>query len=102
MINITVERKQISFSVQQPKPVSISVGSKPISLTVANRNVTYNYNTENVITEDIINAKGDLIVGNKDAKPERLPIGSPNYFMVVDPMQDRGYKFTNEIDGGTF
>lgn len=102
MINITVEQKKIGFSVQQPKPVSITVGGKPISLTVANRNVIYNYNTENVINKDVINAKGDLIVGNEDAKPERMPIGSPDYFMVVDPTQDRGYKFTNEIDGGTF
>lgn len=102
MVNITVQSKQISFSVQQPKPVSIVVGGKQISFTVANRNVNYNVNTDNVIPKNIINAKGDLIIGNEDAEPERLPIGNPNFFMVVDPTQDRGYKFTNEIDGGTF
>ena len=53
-------------------------------------------------TEQIINAKGDLIVGDADANPTRLPIGDPNYFLVVDPTQDRGYKFSNELDGGTF
>ncbi|MEW6506411.1 MAG: hypothetical protein AB1432_01565 [Bacteroidota bacterium] len=58
--------------------------------------------SDKYIEKNIINAKGDLIVGSEEAEPMRLPIGSPNYFMVVDPTQDRGYKFTNEIDGGTF
>lgn len=102
MINIRVQQKEIKFEVQQPKPVQITIGRLPLSFTVANRNVTYNINTDNVIPKNIINAKGDIIVGNEVAEPSRLPIGQPNYFMVVDPSQDRGYKFTNEIDGGTF
>jgi len=102
MINITVQQKEIKFTAQQPKPVQITIGRLPLSFIVANRNITYNINTENVISKNIINAKGDLIVGNEAAEPSRLPIGQPNYFMVVDPSQDRGYRFTNEIDGGTF
>lgn len=58
--------------------------------------------SEKYIEKTVINAKGDMIVGNEDAEPMRLPIGAPDYFPVVDPAQDRGYKFTNEIDGGTF
>ena len=41
MIGITVQQKIITFTVQQPKPVLITIGSQPISFTVANRNVTY-------------------------------------------------------------
>jgi len=54
------------------------------------------------IEKSVINAKGDIIVGNENAEPMRLPIGAPDYFPVVDPTQDRGYKFSNVIDGGTF
>ncbi len=49
-----------------------------------------------------INAKGDLIVGDASAQPVRLPIGSNDYFLMVDSTQDRGYKFTKTLDGGTF
>lgn len=49
MINITIQRKEINFTVQQLKPVSITVGGKPISFTVANRNVTYINSNANYI-----------------------------------------------------
>jgi len=41
MIAITAVRKEIKFTVQQPKPITFTVGGKPVSFTIANRNVTY-------------------------------------------------------------
>jgi hypothetical protein len=104
-LELTVENKQITLEVAQTKSVTLTVGSPSISfdvLTSLPPSADTIIDSDKYIEKNIINAKGDLIVGSEEAEPMRLPIGSPNYFMVVDPTQDRGYKFTNEIDGGTF
>lgn len=83
------------------EPVLIEVPEEEtITLEMINNEVIIN--SELYIEKSVINAKGDMIVGNEDAEPMRLPIGSPDHFPVVDPTQDRGIKYTNEIDGGTF
>lgn len=88
MVNITVQQKQISFNVQQPKPVSITVGGKPISFTVANRNLTYNYNYE--LIEEYLN--GSINNENKIfATTKKIKSDSVRIFQ-------NGLKLTNGID----
>ena len=41
MINITVEQQEINITALQPKPVTITVGGKSLSINVADRNITY-------------------------------------------------------------
>jgi len=83
------------------EPVLIEVPEEEtITLEMINNEVIIN--SELYIEKSVINAKGDLIVGNENAEPMRMPIGEPDYFAIVDPSQDRGFKYTNEIDGGTF
>lgn len=94
-LELTVENKQIIFEVVQKDAITLTVGNPSISIVNM-------YEEGDYIPKSVINAKGDIIVGNEDAEPMRLPIGSPGYFPVVDPSQDRGIKYTNEIDGGTF
>ena len=83
------------------EPVELEIPEdEPITLEVVTGDVIID--SDKYIEKSVINAKGDLIIGNENAEPVRFPIGSPDYFMIVDPTQDRGYKFTKEIDGGTF
>jgi len=83
------------------EPIILEVPSaEPITLEMISGDVIIN--SDKYIEKSVINAKGDLIVGNVDAQPARMPIGSPEYFLVVDPSQDRGHRYTNIMDGGTF
>ncbi|HOJ19832.1 MAG TPA: hypothetical protein PLT92_14805 [Ignavibacteriaceae bacterium] len=90
-IDLTATEEQLLLNIPEDDSISIGIITGDVII-----------DSEKYIEKSVINAKGDLIVGNINAEPARMPIGSPNYFMVVDPAQDRGYKFTNEIDGGTF
>jgi hypothetical protein len=102
-ISLAASRRIISMSVEQTV-IRLGTEQKDIRLET-NRSVKLTLSPLVVYQNDtmaVINAKGDMVIGNEAGEPSRMPIGSPNYFMVVDPTQDRGYKFTNEIDGGTF
>lgn len=101
MVNFTVNNKLVSFNVIQKNPLNISFGNREITFKIITT-MPARLISDKYIEKSVINAKGDMIVGNEDAEPMRLPIGSPDYFPVVDPTQDRGIKYTNEIDGGTF
>lgn len=91
IIDLTSVEEPINLEVPQDESISIETVSGDVII-----------DSDKYIEKTVINAKGDMIVGNEDAEPMRLPIGSPGYFPVVDPTQDRGIKYTNEIDGGTF
>lgn len=90
-IDLTAVEEQIVLEIPFDESINIEMISGDVKI-----------DSDKYIERNVINAKGDLIVGNEKAEPMRMPIGNPDYFAVVDPSQDRGYKFTNEIDGGTF
>ena len=94
MINITVEQKQISFSVQQPKPISITVGGKPISLTVANRNVTY---ISSSIYGDYTHTLSQIDLDNKFITINELAIIA-NKSKVLVYLENSGFKFEYDVD----
>lgn len=91
IIDLTSTEEPIILEVPSDESINIEMISGDVII-----------DSDEYIEKTVINAKGDLIVGNENAEPMRMPIGSPDYFPIVDPLQDRGYKFTNEIDGGTF
>lgn len=88
----------ITLTAQPRSNVDLTAGARTVTLTVEGAVHSHS----EFIRKDVINAKGDLVAGNLQGQPARLPIGSPNYFLIVDPSQDRGFKYTNEIDGGSF
>jgi len=90
-IDLTAVEESIQLEVPGEDPITIEVIAGEVAI-----------DSDKFIAKSIINAKGDLIVGNENAEPMRMPIGEPDYFAIVDPSQDRGFKYTNEIDGGTF
>ncbi len=91
IIDLTSVEEPIILEVPSDESINIEMISGDVII-----------DSDKYIEKTVINAKGDLIIGNENAEPVRFPIGSPDYFMIVDPTQDRGYKFTKEIDGGTF
>lgn len=61
MIQITTVRRAINFTVQQLKPIAITVGGKAVSFTVANRKITFVIGQRNTYLHTITL----LDVGNK-------------------------------------
>ncbi|MEG8946615.1 hypothetical protein [Rosettibacter firmus] len=113
MVTLTFINNNINLSTYM-SPITLSIATSPIIINQGDTNIiddnlilenktfsSYKINST-YIPKSIINAKGDLIIGDLYGQPSRLPIGSPDYILIVDPNSDRGFNFTKIIDGGTF
>jgi hypothetical protein len=51
------------------------------------------------VLASLIDAKGDVIVGSANDTPDRLPVGSTNQVLTVDPAQTLGIKWATPLTG---
>ena len=94
MINITVQRKEINFTVLQPKPVSITIGGKPISFTVANRGVTY---VTSGLRSPYAHSLSQIDIDNKYITVNEL-ISVLDKSSVLVFLENSGFKFEYGVD----